>query len=181
MTDCPAAVTVAGATDFFTVSDGFEVAVNVALDSVVLTGPPAGLWPAASAVLVTEPASTSACVAVYVAVQVTLSPGASVPMAGGQVIEDRIPVPLKLSSVIDVPVTVTLPVLVTTKEKVTPWPAAVTAVGATVCLMVSAGAAVAVTFAVDGGEVSVVPDGSVALAVAVLVIVPASTSACVVV
>ena len=49
--------------------------------------------------------------------------------------------------------------------------------GSAVLTTVSAGAGVAATAAVDGGEVTVPPPGAVPVAVAVLVTCPASTSA----
>ena len=62
--------------DFTSVRLGDAVIVESAV-SVALTAAPSGGVPDAVAVLVTCPASTSACVAVYVAVQVVRSPGAS--------------------------------------------------------------------------------------------------------
>jgi len=60
--------------------------------------------------LATLPASTSACVAVYVAVQVSLSPGASDASAWSQVTADS---PVSAVSVIPTLDRVWLPVLVT--------------------------------------------------------------------
>ena len=106
----------AGDAVFLTVSAGFGVTVRVAVDSGEVTLTPAGVLPVASAVLVTEPASTSACVAEYVAVQVTLAPGASGVMPAGQLMADRMPVPENDSSLTEAPVIVTLPLLVTLNE-----------------------------------------------------------------
>ena len=73
--------------------------------------------PDAVAVFVIEPASMSACVTVYVPVQVVEAPGASV--VTGQVITGGVPVPENAVSVADTPVSVALPVLVTKNEYVT--------------------------------------------------------------
>ena len=65
--------------DFVTRSAGAEVTGTVA-GAVELTRVPSGAVPAPVAVFATEPASTSACRSVYVAVAVTVWPGASVPV-----------------------------------------------------------------------------------------------------
>ena len=78
--------------------------VSVAVGAVT----PAGGVPVAVAELATCPEFTSAWVSVYVAVQVVVAPGASV--VTGQ---DTAPT---LASVTPTPVSVTLPVLVTTNE-----------------------------------------------------------------
>ena len=85
-----------------------DVAVAV-LDAFEVTVGPAGLRPVTVAVLLTEPASTSACVIVYgaVVVQVVLAPGASV--VAGQVVAPT------LASTTATVVIVCAPVLVTTK------------------------------------------------------------------
>jgi len=70
-----------------------------------------GAVPCAVAVLVTDPASTFARVVEYVAVQVSLTPGASVP--DGQLIADR---PGRTASCTRTPDRVTFPALVTRKR-----------------------------------------------------------------
>ncbi len=107
--------------------------------------------------------------------QVSNAVGTSV--ADGQVTADRVPVPENAVSVTPTSLSVTLPVLVTTKEYVTVCPAEVTVVGFAVLAIVSAGSGVAVTVVVEGGDVGGGPDGGVPVAVAVLVTEPASTSA----
>ena len=67
----PAWVKVVGEADFTTVSAGDAAAVAVAVDAAeVVTAVVPGAVPRAVALLVTWPASTSACVVLYVAVQV---------------------------------------------------------------------------------------------------------------
>ena len=75
---------------------------------------PSGSMPVAVAVLDTEPASTSACVSVYVAVPVTVSPGASVPSASGQPV--RVTTPPTFGSFRTTSWRVLLPLLVTLNE-----------------------------------------------------------------
>ena len=87
-----------------TADDGFE-SVGVVVPGAV---------PDATAVLVTEPASTSACVMTYVAVQVVDAAGARVVV--GQLIGDNVPVPENDVSLTAMLVIVTLPVLVTKNE-----------------------------------------------------------------
>src|SRR6516164_9812743 len=62
--------------DFWTVMAGACVAGTVT-DDWAWTRVPSGAVPVTVAVFVTPPASTSACVVVYVATQVTEPPGAS--------------------------------------------------------------------------------------------------------
>ncbi len=85
---------------------GAAVTVVVTV-SVAVTGAPVGGVPATSAVLTTDPASTSAWVSVYEAVQVVFSPGASV-------VTGQVTVPTVASSMA-IACRVTLPVLVTRK------------------------------------------------------------------
>ena len=59
--------------------------VTVDCGDDAVTAAPVGGDPVAVAVLRTDPASTSAWVIVYVAVAVTVCPGASVPAVPGQV------------------------------------------------------------------------------------------------
>ena len=70
----------------------------------------------AVAVLLINPASTSACVATYVAVQVTRAPGSSEAAPAGQLTVGGVPLPVNAVSVTVAPVSVTLPELVTTNE-----------------------------------------------------------------
>ncbi len=81
-----------------------------------------------------------------------------------------VPVPVNTPSLTATPVSVTLPVLVTTKEYVTVCPAEVTDVGKTDLVILSAGAGAVVGVVVeDGGDVSVAAlPNTVPLAVAVL-------------
>src|SRR5581483_93353 len=94
-----------------TAVDGFDVVgEGVGFDAV------GGCVPVAVAVLVTEPAFASACVVVYVAVQVSVAPGAN--ELAGQEIADRVPVPENAVSLIVTLFNVTFPVLVTLKLNV---------------------------------------------------------------
>ena len=80
VTTSPAADTVVGVADLVTVNAAVCVAGTVTDDGGDTGGvTPAGGVPVAVAVLVTEPASTSACVTVYVAVQSTLAPAPTHP------------------------------------------------------------------------------------------------------
>ena len=89
--------------------------VTTALDGFELVGVVVpGAVPVATAVLVTEPASTSACVTTYVAVHVVDSAGARV--VAGQLIGDNVPVPENDASATLMLLIVTLPVLVTRNE-----------------------------------------------------------------
>ena len=108
-----------------------------------------------------------------------LAPGANVAGAG-HTGADNVPVPVNAPSTGCTSVSVTFPVLVTKKLKVTVCPALAELTGTADFSRVSAGAWVIVTTAVDGPDTGVVsPGGGTAVAVAVLLIVPASTSACV--
>ncbi len=153
------------------------MAVTVADEALDVTGGPAGGVPVAVAVFVIAPVLMSACVTVYVPVHVVDVCGASV--VTGQVITGGVPVPENAVSAAVTPVSVVLPVLVTTKEYVTVWPAAVTAAGEAVFSRASAGPDVTVTVAVDALDVTGGPVGGVPVAVAVFVTEPASMSACV--
>ncbi len=84
--------------------DRVEVGVLV-VSGADVTGAPVGGVPDAVAELSTAPAFTSACVTVYVAVQVVLPPGCSV--VTGQL------APVTLGSLTTTPVSVWAPVLVT--------------------------------------------------------------------
>jgi hypothetical protein len=159
------------------VSAATGCAVTVAVDGADVTAGPVGGVPDAVAVLVIEPASMSAWVTTYVAVQVVDCCGAT--GAAGQVTTGAVPVPENADSATATPVRVWLPVFVTRNEYVTVCPAAVTVVGLAVFSSDRLAIALAVTVAVDGGEVTAGPAGGVPDAVAVLVIEPASMSACV--
>ena len=91
---------------------GFEVAGTVA-ESVSVTGGPLGGVPAAVPVFTMEPASTSACVTVYDAVQVVDPEGAKVDTG-----HDTTDKPGN-GSVTATELKVTLPVLVTKNEYAT--------------------------------------------------------------
>jgi YbbR domain-containing protein len=113
----PADVTADGEAVFNTDSDGAAVAVTVAVDGFDVTAGPVGGVPDAVAVSMIEPPSTSACVTVYVPVQVVDAPGAKV--VTGHVMTGGVPVPENAVSVAPTPVNVALPVLVTWNEYVT--------------------------------------------------------------
>jgi len=138
---------------------------------------PGGGVAVAVAVFVIEPASMSAWVTVYLAVQFTLAAGASGP--GGQVAAGGAPAPENAVSSMVTALNVTFPVLVTWNVYVITWPAPVTLVGSADLVTVRAGASTG-TVADDGGDTGgETPGGGVAAAVAVFVIEPASMSACV--
>ena len=144
-----------GVADLVTVNAAVRVAGTVTDDGGD-TGAvtPAGGVPVAVAVLAIEPASISACVTVYVAVQSTLAPGANAP--GGHVATGAVPVPVNAVSVTAGSVMVTLPVLVTTNVYVTTSPAAVTVVGVADLVTVNAAVCVAGTVTDDGGDTGAV-------------------------
>jgi hypothetical protein len=173
--DWPDPVNGAEADDFTTVSAGAGATVTVALEDSDTTGAPRVVWPAAVAVFVTDPASTSAWVTVYGAVQVTFAPGAStvvehVIVSAGD--------PEKADSVTAIFDTVTFPVFFTRNEYATASPALFTEIGDTDFTSVSAGAGSMVRIAVAGSDTATALVGDVPDAVALLVTVPASTSAC---
>src|SRR5262245_40579335 len=105
----PTLAKVEPAASLVSVIDGVCVAVTVSGASSVTSVPP-GVVPVAVPMLVIDPASTSAWVVTWVAVHVTLAPGASVD--AGQVIVDK----PGAGSVTSTAVNVTLPVLVTSYE-----------------------------------------------------------------
>ncbi|MFF3443354.1 hypothetical protein [Streptosporangium sp. NPDC002721] len=108
----PAAATVFGAAVFNRTRLGAAAAVTVAVDGLEATGGPVGGVPEATAVFTTEPASMSACVIVYVLVQVVVACGANV--VTGQVTTGGGPAPENDVSTTPTPVNVTLPSLTTT-------------------------------------------------------------------
>lgn len=108
---------VAGDADFSRAIDGLSGAGIVTWDGGEVTEPPDGVVPDAVAAFVMLPASTSACVSVYVAVHVIWPPGAN-DVVTGQLGADIVPDPLNDPSATVGFVNVTLPVLVTTKEYV---------------------------------------------------------------
>ena len=151
--------------------------IGVAVDELLeATAGPLGGVAVADAVLMIDPAFTSAWVMVRVAVHVVEAPGANV--VAGQVMADR----PGIGSLMLRPVSVTLPVLVTANEKVCVSPSdapvgAVSVVNADDLANDSAGVWVIGVLVDDGAEVTSGPDGGVPFAVAVLLIDPALTSA----
>ena len=107
---------VVGATVFLTVSAAATDVVTFAVDGDELSVVPDGSLPAAVAVLEIAPASRSACVTVYVAVQVTLKPGASAAAPAGQFAAVSVPAPVKVPSLIPTFFMVTLPRFLTRNE-----------------------------------------------------------------
>lgn len=81
--------------------------------SLAWTGSPWGSVPAAVAVLTTAPASASACVITFDAVQVSVAPGASSAGAAGE--QSSGDNPVRPVSVICTPLRVSVPELVATK------------------------------------------------------------------
>jgi hypothetical protein len=108
----PAAETLVGDAVFTTWIAGPAVAVTVSESLSVTAGPDGGV-PETVAVFVIEPASRSACVTAYVAVQVMVAAGTMLVL--GQVIGDK----PTCGSVTPTELNVTLPVFVTTNEYVT--------------------------------------------------------------
>ncbi|MDT4934161.1 MAG: hypothetical protein QOK11_2053 [Pseudonocardiales bacterium] len=93
--------------------------VTVLVDGGEVTGGPVGGMPVPVAVLVIEPAFTSAWVTTYVAVHVADAPGAREAIVApppGHDSGDNVPVPVNEVSFTVTPVRVTLPVLVTRNE-----------------------------------------------------------------
>ena len=151
--------------------------MGVDVDEVfdVTAGPNGGL-PDAVAVLLIVPAFTSAWVMVRVAVHVVEAPGASV--VDGHVIADRPPRGSEMAT----DVTVTLPVLVIRNENVcvSPNDAPVGAVSVVIATDFASDRVLVWAIGVDvddEADVTAGPDGGVPLAVAVLVMTPAFTSA----
>ena len=141
-----------------------------------VTAGPLGGVALAAAVLMTDPASTSAWVIVRVAVHVADPPGANV--VDGQVIADK----PGNGSVTPTDTSVTLPVLVTANENdcTSSIDAPVGAVSVVIAADLTNDSVFAwlIGVAVDeAAEFTAGPDGGVPLAVAVLLIEPALTSA----
>ena len=134
-------------------------ATSVSVESVAPTGDPVGGVAVAEAVLATWPASMSACVIVYVAVHVVDSPGASV-VTGHRTVPT-------LASVTATPLTVTLPVFVTTNAYVIVEPALVP-LGVPACLSCVTLGCAGISVSVLSIAVTGTPEGGVAEAVAVL-------------
>jgi hypothetical protein len=174
-------VTVVGLAVFSSEIAGLLGAGIVTCDGGDVTSGPDGGEPDAVAAFVILPASTSACVTVYVAEQIICPPGAN-DVVAGQLGADIAPEPLNDPSTTVGLFNVTLPVFVTTNEYVITRPTVNEAAsdGDADFTMLIAAAGVIVTFALDGGDVTVPPVGEVPDAVAVFVTFPASTSACVV-
>ncbi len=106
-------MTVVGLAVLTMVSAGAAVAVTVAVDAGEVTVAPAGVFPAAVAESLIDPASTSACVAVYDAVHVVDAPGANVVTGHDTVTAVAGAVAVSVTTTED---TVTFPVFVTAKE-----------------------------------------------------------------
>ena len=112
-------VMVVGDADLTIVSDAVGVALTTAVDGGDVTGAPVGGVPLAVAELLIVPALKSAAVAVYVAVQVVVDVApvpAAVNVVDGQVTVTGGPAGAVNVSATATPVSVTLPVLVTTNE-----------------------------------------------------------------
>ncbi len=168
-----------GLADFTTAIAGFRSPGTSTVDGGVSGGSLVGGSPVATAVFVSRPASTSAWVTTYGAVQVTDAPGASEAAAAGHVITGAVPVPENDTSSTPTSVIVTLPVLVMRNEYVIVCPAALIRVRSAVFATVRAGDPSEGTSTVEGGETGGCPDGGVPVPVAVFVTPPASMSACV--
>ncbi len=141
---------------------------------VELTEPPEAGVPLAVPSTRTKPASTSAWVTVYVAVQVVVAPGATA--AAGQVTGSAgVPAAVRTAATAT-PDTATLPRLVTAKPKVTWSPAASARAGVALAARSSAGAALTPTVAEAVPETGP-PPGAEPVTAAVLVMLPASRSA----
>src|SRR6185437_12825902 len=98
----------------------------------------------------------------------------------GQSAAGSVPVPEKSVSSTPTPVNVTFPVLVTTNEYVTVWPAFVTVVGFADFTTEMPGAGVSGMVTVEGGDgTGVFPPSGVPFATAVFVTEPLFTSVCV--
>ena len=130
----------------------------------------AGGVPVAVAVFVIDPALTSAAVVVYVAVQVSLPPGAK--LAPGQKIADR----PTIGSMTVTGSSVTFPVFITAKLYVTEVPAEVKLETLAALTSVMLGADGALTEAIDADEVTAGPLAGVPVAVAESLITPLSMS-----
>ena len=165
----PAVLPEAFPADFFSVIFGAE-AIGVVTESESVTAAPLGALAEAVAVLTTFPASTSACVSGYVAVQVVAALGASC-------VTGQVTVPAFASATATV-VSVTLPVLVTRNEYGIVEPAALPDAVPAVFVNVRLGAAL-MGVVTPSVAVTAAPLGGVAEAVAELKTWPASTSACV--
>ncbi len=176
---CPAAVISVRSAVLATVRDGAGGTVTIAVDGGDTGGSvsPGGV-PVAVAVFVIWPASMSACVVVYVAVQVICAEGARDAAPAGQVMAGAVPVPVKAVSVTVTSVSVTLPVFVTKKEYVIGVPTVDTVAGSADFTTVMAGDSMAGTTTVDGGDTGgSPPPGGLPVPVAVFVSCPASMSA----
>ena len=112
--------------------------------------------------------------------QVTWAPGAKLAAAAGHDTADRVPDPENAVSFTDTDANVTFPVFVTTKLYVIVWPTFMAVPALFDFTIDSDGDWATDTVAVDGGDVTELPDGVVPDADAVLVIFPAFTSAWVV-
>jgi hypothetical protein len=190
VTVCPTAFTDAGLADLAIASDGDWVAGTVAVAGGEVTLGPDGGVPDAVAESLIDPLSRSACVTVYVAVNVPTWPGTNAAdepkhVPAGLDNDRHVgpdvnpPAGACCVSLTDTSVRSTLPVFVTVNVYVTVCPTAFTDAGAADLVIASDGDWVAGTVAVDGGEVTLGPDGGVPDAVAESLIDPLSRSACV--
>jgi hypothetical protein len=163
--------------DFTTVNDGLGVVVTVALDGAEFATGPVGGVPCATAVSVIDPLLKSACVLVYVAVQVVVAFGASVVTGQKIGLSDAPTDGAVWVSVTFTVLNVTLPVFVTRNEYATVAPTVDTVVGLADFTTVIAGLCAAVTVAVEGVEAIPAPVGGVPIAVAESASDPLSRSA----
>jgi hypothetical protein len=165
---------------FPTVRRASDDTATVAVSEPVAAAPVGGV-PLPSAVFTTAPASMSCWVSGYSAVPVTDCPGASTPVGPGQPSKVSGPIPAS-ASVAPTPVRVTLPSFDSTTDQVTTVPATTGApTGSEPVLstvITGAAGAVAVTSRGEASDTAE-PIGGSPVAVAVLVMEPASTSACV--
>jgi hypothetical protein len=155
--------------DFVSVIAGVRV-TGVVVELVVVTAAPVGGVPDAVAVLFTVPASTSAWVTVYVAVQVVEIPGSS-EVTGHETVPT-------FESLTPTVVSVTLPVFFTTNVYGRVAPAAL-ALSAPADLTNEIVAVRVIVVLVESVAVTAAPVGGVPEALAVLFTTPASASACV--
>ncbi len=155
-------------------SAGADAMVRVAGD-VAPTVAPRAVVPTTRPVVVTEPASTSACVTVYGAVQVVDAPGASVEV--GQVIVSGGPAGAVSGPVTSIVESETLPVLRTRKDQVAVCPAAVAEAGLTDVVSATSGPCAVAMVTDDSFEGRCSPIGPTPVVTAVSLMLPLSRSA----
>jgi hypothetical protein len=156
------------------VSAGADASGSVAAELAV-TVVPCALAPVTVPVATTEPASTSAWVSVYGAVQVVEPPGASV-FVGQLTLSEGPAGGARVAAVLR-PVRLTFPVLVTRNDQVTAWPAVPAEAGSTEVASATAGLWVVVTVALEGLDGRGRFRTPVPVVTAVLVMLPLSRSA----